>query len=163
MESASGKLGRHVDPAHFGEISHQKPVLSERMQNSDPLPRVASGNYRGDWKSQISTATSRGSERFFSSACWGKNDFCWAQEDQEQAKQLAPTRRAPLPRHLKFAPLALMLFDFEGCHHDTVTHWYLWHCDGARQPDPNKHTDHSRLGLRMLSLQRSTERTRNLT
>ena len=35
-------LGRHVDPAHSDETSHEKPVLPKRTQNLDPLPRIAS-------------------------------------------------------------------------------------------------------------------------
>ena len=40
----------------------------------------------------ISKATEWGFERSLSSHCWGKNESCWAQENQEQAKQLARTR-----------------------------------------------------------------------
>ena len=143
MENPPGILGPRFDPNHFDEISHEKLVLSEWMQNWDPLPKIFSWKKQGDWKSQISEATSRGSERFFSSACWGRNELFWAQENQEQSKQLAQIRRTPLPSYLKLEPLALMLFLSEGCHHDTITHWYPLQCDGARQLDPNKHADHS--------------------
>ena len=86
-----------------------------------------------------------------------------AQGDQERVKQLAHTQRNPLPRHLKVAPLALMLIHSEGCHYHTIAHWYRWQCNGARQSDPNKHADHSPLDLRMLSLQYSTGHRRDLT
>ena len=77
------------------------PLQSEWMQNSNPLPRITFGKKQEDWKSQISAATSLSFERFFSSACWRNNQFCQAPADQEQLKQLAHTRRAPLPLHPK--------------------------------------------------------------
>ena len=120
MESPSEIQGRHVDPAHFGETCREKPVLSEPTQNWDPLPWFASGTYQRDWRSQIYEATSQSFERSFFSVFWGKNEYCWAREDQEQAKQLAYTRRAPPARHLEATPLALMLFHFEWYHHDTI-------------------------------------------
>ena len=126
--------GRHVDPAHLGKTSHEKPVLSERMQNWDLLAAIASETSQGDWKSQISVAISRGFERSFSSSSWGKNKISWAREDQEEGKQLAYNRQAPLLRHLRIAPLALMLFHFEGCHHDTIAHYYPYNCDDVRHP-----------------------------
>ena len=42
MESPSEILGRHVDPTHFGEISHEKLPLLELIQKWDLLPRIAS-------------------------------------------------------------------------------------------------------------------------
>ena len=56
MESPSGIQGRHVDPAHFGETSHEEPVLSGRTQKWDLLPRIVSGTQQWDWKSPISKA-----------------------------------------------------------------------------------------------------------
>ena len=116
MESPIEILRRHIGPAHSDATSNEKPVLPKRTQNSDPLPNKASGDKPEDWEPQISAAISWGSERFFSSACCGKNKFGYAQEYQEQVKQLAHSQRAPLQQHPKSAPLALLLFRSEGRH-----------------------------------------------
>ena len=76
MDSPFEMLGRHFDPAHFDAISHETSVLPNWTQNSDSLPRIVSGDWQEDWKSQVSVAISRGSGKFFFSACWGKNEFC---------------------------------------------------------------------------------------
>ena len=89
MESPFQTLGRHVDHAHSDATCHEKPVLPERTQNLNLLLKIASVDKLGDWTFQISAATSRGSERFVSSAYWGKNEFSLAQDDQEHGKQLA--------------------------------------------------------------------------
>ena len=48
------------------------------------------------------------------------------------------------------------------CHHETSAHWCLWQCDGARQPNPNKHSDQLGLDLCMLSLRNFTGHKRDL-
>ena len=141
MESPFELLLRHDDHAHSDATSHEKLVLPMWTQNLGLLLKIAFGDYLEDSRLQISSATSLGSERFFSSACWGTNGFCLAQEDQEQAQQLAPTQRAPPQRPLIFPPLALMLSQSEGCHHDTGAHLCLRQCNDATPPDLNKHTD----------------------
>ena len=69
MESPFEKLGRHVDPVHPGTTPHETRRLSKWTQSSDPLPKIAFGGYMEDWKSKISAALSRGSEKIFFSSC----------------------------------------------------------------------------------------------
>ena len=75
MERPFEILARHDVPTHSDATSHEKPVMPKRTQKSDPLPMIVSEDKPEDWKYQISAATSWGSEIFFFSACWGKNDF----------------------------------------------------------------------------------------
>ena len=64
----------------------------------------------------------KGFQEIFIFCLLGENQFCWAQEYPEQAKKLAHTRRASFQWDLKFAHLAMMLFDSEGCHRHTTAH-----------------------------------------
>ena len=125
MESSFERLERHDDRAHSDETSQEKLVLPKRMPKMEPLLRIASVDQLEHSRLQIFVATSLHSERFFSSACWRKNGFCSAQEDQEQVQQLARTQRAPPQQRLIFSPLALTLSRSDVCHHDTNAHWCL--------------------------------------
>ena len=153
MESPFELMERHDDHAHSDETFHEKPVLPKRTQNLDPLLRTASGDQLDYSKVQISATTSLRSWRFFSSACWRKNGFCLAQEDQEHGKKLARIQRALPQQRLIFSPLALMLSHSEGCQHDTSAQLCLCQCDDAPPPDPNRHTDRWWPGFHMLTPQ----------
>ena len=96
MESPFEILGWKVDPSHSDATSHEKPVLPKWTQNLNSLSWIASGDYRGTGNLKILRQL-RGAPRiFFFSACWGKNEFFYAPEDQEQAKQPAHIGCAPL-------------------------------------------------------------------
>ena len=122
MESPFERLKRHDDQAHSNETSHEKLLRPKWTQNLGPPLKTASGDQLEDSRLQISVATSLSFGKFFSSAYWGKNGFCLAREDQEQAQQLALTQGAPPQRHLIFSPLTLTLSESEECHHDTSAH-----------------------------------------
>ena len=96
------------------------------FSTKDPVRRLAGGlefsNFRGNFKGLPEIFTLLVEERIL-----------LGQEDQEQAKQLAQIRPAPLPRYLKSAPLALMLLRSEMCHHDTFAHWCLWQFNKTTQ------------------------------
>ena len=160
----SSKLSPIERPPGIGAACRSHPLRRDFPREACPLradAKLVSSRKDCCWEvaGRLEISNFRGIFRF---RLLGGNGFCWVQEKQEQAKQLAHTRSAPLPRHLLFAPLALMLCQFEGCHHDTKTHWYPWQCEIARQPAPNKHADHLPLGLRMLTLRGSTDCTRSL-
>ena len=125
MACPSRNWDRYVDPDSFGGSLHDLLVLLGRLQNLDPLPRTVSEALQVDWQSQTCGVTSGVSEILSFCNCWGTPEFLWAEEDPGREKQLACIRRDRPPRQWRSASLVLMMSHFQGCHHDTIAHWYF--------------------------------------
>ena len=157
LKGQSTTQGRHVDAAHLGEKSHEKTLLSEAgaklwSSTKDRFREIAGGL-------QISIFRSNSTELrgIFLFRLLGEERFMLSPGGPRAGEATGTCSIRSSSTTFESHNLVLMLLHSEGCHPDTFAHYYSWPCNGASQSDPNKYADHSRLGLRVLSLQGSEE------